>query len=153
MHRIFGKKEEVTYTDRKGAYIIPIKGGQIGVVKTPKGYFLLGGGLDGDEPDEVCIERECREEAGYSVVVGEKLGSAETYYKAPEIGYFHPIQTYYAGELLEKVQEPMEEDHRLVWVRFEDLRGKMYMEMQNWAIEEGWKKARPIFSEVLQHRF
>lgn len=51
LHRIFGKEENVAYLDRRGAYIIPIKGEEIGVVETPKGLFLLGGGIDGDETD------------------------------------------------------------------------------------------------------
>ena len=43
-------------------------------------------------------------------------------------GYFHPIQTYYTGELLERVQEPTEAGHRLGWIKCEDLKGKMVME-------------------------
>lgn len=64
LHRIFGKEENVAYLDRRGAYISPIKGEEIGVVETPKGLFLLGGGIDGDETDNQCIIRECIEEAG-----------------------------------------------------------------------------------------
>ena len=52
MHKIFGVKQAVNYIDRAGAYLIPVRAGKIGVVKTPKGYFLLGGGLDGDESYE-----------------------------------------------------------------------------------------------------
>lgn len=147
MHRIFGVKEDVAYTDRQGAYLIPVKDGRVGVVRTPKGYFLLGGGLDDGETDEVCIERECLEEVGYRVSIHNKTGSAETYYRAPEIGYFHPIQTYYAGELLEMVQTPAESDHKLVWVKYDDLKGKMYMEMQNWAVEECWKSQSSFIAE------
>ena len=49
MHKIFGTKEDKEYKDRIGAYIIPVKGNEVGVVETPKGYFLLGGGLDANE--------------------------------------------------------------------------------------------------------
>ena len=138
MHKVFGWKENVFYTDRRGAYLIPVKDGQIGVVRTGRGYFLLGGGLENDECDEGCIARECMEEIGYRVLVKSKIGSAEAYYRSPEIGYFHPIQTYYAGELTEKVREASEDDHLLVWRRFEELRGKMYLDMQNWAVEVYW---------------
>lgn len=137
MHKIFGQKEDVTYTDRQGAYLVPIQNGRVGVMQTDKGYFLLGGGRNDGESDERCIERECLEEAGYRVCVKQKIGSAETYYKAPQIGYFHPVQTYYAGELLERVQEPTEAGHRLVWIKWENLKGKMVLESQNWAIAEG----------------
>lgn len=140
MHRIFGEKKEVPYLERQGAYLIPFKEIYIGVVKTKKGYFLLGGGREKGEDDRECIARECMEEAGFHVLISTKICSAETYYKAPEIGYFHPVQVYYMGELLEKVQEPTEEDHQFVWMKFEDLRGKMYLEMQNWAVEQAWER-------------
>ncbi|MBO5321772.1 MAG: NUDIX domain-containing protein [Clostridia bacterium] len=115
--------------------MIPIKDDKIGVIKTPKGYFLLGGGIDKDESHKEAIERECLEEAGYTVNINKKLCSAETYTKHSKIGYFHPIQTYYIGELLEKVQEPIESDHEFLWIEYEQLKGKMFAEMQNWAIE------------------
>lgn len=138
MHKVFGIKEETEYKDRQGAYLIPVRDSYIGVIQTNKGYFLLGGGLAEGESDETCIRRECIEEAGYSVSIKYKICSAETYCKVPVIGYFHPMQRYYVGEMLEKIQEPTEADHRLVWVEFEKLKGKMYLEMQNWAIEKAW---------------
>ena len=140
MHRIFGKKENAEYIDRKGAYIIPVKGDKIGVVKTYKGYFLLGGGIEDGENDHQCITRECLEEAGYEVSIGEELCSAETYLVHERIGYFHPIQVYYVGELLNKVKDPVEPDHAFEFVKYEDIKGKMYLEMQNWAIEMSRKK-------------
>ena len=97
LHRIFGKEENVAYLDRRGAYIIPIKG---------------------EEKERVC--------------------SAETYYEHPTIGFFHPIQVYYSGKLVKKLREPVEQDHVFRWVKYEDLRGKMCLEMQNWAVEQVW---------------
>ncbi len=147
MHKIFGVRQNVEYIDRQGAYLIPIQNDCIGVVQTPKGFFLLGGGLDEGETDAHCIHRECLEETGYTVRIKHKIGAAETYYIAPEIGYFHPIQTYYVGELVKKVQEPLESDHELVWVSFQELKGKMYLEMQNWAIEGSMKlNNKPIIA-------
>lgn len=138
MHKVFGRKEDAKYIDRQGAYLIPVRDGHFGVVQTAKGYFLLGGGLKEGESDKLCITRECIEEAGYRVSIKQEIGSAETYCIIPIIGYFHPIQRYYVGELLEKIQDPIEDNHILVWVKYEELKGKMYLEMQNWAIEEGW---------------
>lgn len=96
---------------------------------------LVNKGLENNESHKTCIERECLEEAGYSVDVKQKICSAETYTKHPAIGYFHPIQTYYVGELLEKTQIPIENDHEFLWVDYEQIRGQMYLEMQNWALE------------------
>ena len=30
---------------------------------------------------------------------------------------------------------PIESDHEFMWVEYEQLKGKMFAEMQNWAIE------------------
>ena len=139
MHKVFGQKEDVLYRDRPGAYVIPIRDGCAAVVRTRKGHFLLGGGLEPGESDAVCIERECLEEIGQTVTVGEKIGSAEVYCDFPTLGCLHLYQTYYAGMLLGKVQEPIETDHELVWIPVAQAREKMYHPAQAWAIEECWK--------------
>lgn len=140
MHKVFGVKEDAEYYDREGAYIIPVRGNKVGVVKTPKGWFLLGGGLESGETHTACIGRECMEEAGYTVSVGRKVCSAETYLFHETIGYFHPIQTYYVGELLSKAAEPVEADHVFEWVEYEKIKGKMYFEMQSWALDKVFEK-------------
>ena len=136
MHKIFGTKENVEYFHRAGAYLIPIRDGKVGVIETAKGLFFIGGGVDAGETDEKCILRECLEETGYSAQVTGRVCSAESYGKHPQVGYFHPIQTYYLGTLGEQKQAPAEEDHRLVWMEYPTLRGKMHSEMQNWALEQ-----------------
>ena len=136
MHRIFGIKESVEYLDREGAYFIPCYNNQIGVVQTPKGYFFLGGGLENGESHLDCIERECIEEVGYSPRVEGRLCSAEAYIKHPTMGFFHPIQTYYSGELIDKAAVPTETDHIFCWMEYGKLQGKMFLEMQNWALEQ-----------------
>ena len=136
MHRIFGIKGNHEYLDRKGAYFIPCCNNRVGVVQTPKGYFFLGGGLESGEEHLACIKRQCLEEVGYLPFVKGKLCSAEAYINHPTIGYFHPIQTYYFGKLLDKVSAPTETDHVLCWIEYEQLKGKMFVEMQNWALEQ-----------------
>lgn len=32
----------------------------------------------------------------------------------------------------------MEEDHEFLWMDYDAIRGKMYSEMQNWALEQCW---------------
>ena len=140
MHKVFGEKAPVPYYDRKGAYLIPVKDNKIAVIKTPKGLFFLGGGIENGETDEACIRCECLEESGVEVTIGEKIGSAETFTTHPRLGPFHPIQTYYAGEILKQVQAPLEKDHTLLFGSFQELDGKLFAEMQNWALQEFWKK-------------
>ena len=136
MHKIFGTKYEVPYVDRKGAYIIPLHNGKIGVVQTSKGFFFLGGGIGESETDFACIQRECAEEVGCTAIVKDFICSAETYTEHSVIGHFHPIQTYYKGKIEQQEQEPMETDHKLVWLTYAELKGNMFLEMQNWALEQ-----------------
>lgn len=138
MHKVFGTKENAEYLDREGAYFIPYRNNELGVIKTPKGYFFIGGGVEDGETHLECIERECLEETGCSSLVEGKLCSAETYGKHPAIGYFHPIQTYYFGRLNERILPPTEKDHILCRVDYSELKGKMFLEMQNWALDRLW---------------
>lgn len=138
-HRIFGIKENASYLDREGAYIIPIDNNKVGVVKTPRGYFLLGGGLNENESHEECIKRECLEETGCSVLVSKKLCSAETYTKHSRLGYFHPIQHYYLGGIIEKIKTPIEKDHTFLWLDINEAIENMHSKMQSWAIEQAIK--------------
>ena len=57
MKKVFGIRENGEYRDRKGAYLIPIRGNEIGVVETPKGFFLLGGGMEDSETEEQRVLR------------------------------------------------------------------------------------------------
>ena len=141
MHKVFGEKLKTNYTDRAGAYLICYNEDKFAVVKTPKGFFFLGGGYEENETAEECIKRECIEEIGYSVNVTERICSAEHYTFHKRIGYFHPIQTYYLGQLIKMENSfTVEKDHTLMWLGYEELRGRMFSPMQNWALDICWKK-------------
>ncbi len=134
--KTFGKKEDgLKYLDREGAYLLAVKDGIIALIRTPKGFFLPGGGLEKGENDEACIIRECLEETGFRVTVSEYICSAEMYSVHPTIGYFHPIQHYYSGFFEEKVGAPCETDHELVWIPLKNASEKMLVPIQRYAVE------------------
>ena len=140
MHKIFGIVNKAEYYTRKGAYIIPYKDGKIAVAKTPKGYFLLGGGLEPGEDEIESIKRECIEEVGCTAEITRFLCSAEAFDVHPRQGFFHPVQSYYLGSISEQLYEPVEKDHTLVWMDYNELRGRMFSQMQNWAIQMCWQE-------------
>lgn len=135
-HFKVGEQENADYYHRPGAYIIPVKDDTVGLIKSKSGFCFIGGGREKGENDHECLKREIIEETGYSSVINEYLGSAEEYKNnQPVIGYFHPVQNYYIGELIKKVCEPIEPDHELVWVKPEDAIDRMWIEMQKRALE------------------
>lgn len=141
MHRIFGEKCSGECYHRCGAYLIPAHEGKIAVARVDGRHYLLGGGIENAETQEACIHRECLEEAGYGCVVDGFLCSAE-WYTVNAAGNAHYTQYYYSGSLTRKVQQPVEKDHELVWIDVEELRGKLHLEMQNWALEQYWEKMK-----------
>lgn len=134
-HRSFGVKTGAIYVDRPGAYLLAIENGKIAVVRTPLGLFLPGGGIDPGESHADAIHRECLEETGFAVETGEFVCSADAYTTHHGNEPYHPVQYYYRGRFLQWVQPPTEADHQLLWLDFAEARGKMFSEMQNWALE------------------
>lgn len=135
--KTFGEKiKAVKYYDRVGSYLISVQNNMLAVVRTSKGYFLLGGGLDNNENHIECIKRECLEEIGYEVLVKDYIGCAEEYSLHKELGYFHPIQFYYSGIIMNKICEAVENDHVFEWISLENIEGKMYLKTQGWAVKK-----------------
>lgn len=135
MDMTFGEKREDTpYTDRKAAYLITIQEGKLAAVNTPRGCFLLGGGIELGETPQDCLKRECLEEAGRAIRVDRLICSVEGYCQHEALGYFHPIQYYYAGEIFDQVAEPVEKDHTLVWINLNEVDKKLLLKCQAWAV-------------------
>ena len=137
---IFGeKKENVNYLSRPGVYIIFFNSkGEIGVVETPKGLFLPGGGKNKNESDKECLERELIEELGWKIQIGSKIGQNIQYYNSTK--KFLKMECYfYFGESYVKVNEPKEKDHILKWLSSDHLIENLHPENQKWAVKEAIK--------------
>ncbi len=131
----FGERRDgVDYQERIGAYAIILKDKCLAAIRTPKGYFLPGGELDEGEGHVECIVRECLEEIGHLVIVKEPVCVAEMFTHHEEIGYLHPVGHFYLAELKEKVKEPFERDHELVWIAMDGIDDAGFQEHQRWAV-------------------
>ncbi len=123
--------------ERPGAYAVIEKDGLFAVVKNPKSFFLLGGGIENDETPEEALHREVIEEVGMSIRIDQKIGVAVQYLYVPEVdlhickkGYFYKVT------LLEQVSETSEENHELLWLDEEEVLEKLFHESHRWAIEQ-----------------
>jgi ADP-ribose pyrophosphatase len=135
----FGNKVDgVQYKEREGVYgIILNSDKEIALVKTNKGYFLPGGGIENIETHEECLQRECSEEIGYNIAIGEYLGKLANYivsFKNKE--YLKVVGYIYIAQLLDANLLKIEKDHELIWLPIEQAIDKMYPEFQSYAIKK-----------------
>ena len=144
IEKTFGhKKPDAVYKERVGAYGIGFDdNGKVPVAMThlyngEKGYFLLGGGIEENEKHVDCIKRECLEEAGLSVTPKEFICKGDYYHVVEQTKTdFHGIGYFYLMEIDEVVAQPTELDHFLVWLTLDEVREKLFLPHQIWAVDE-----------------
>lgn len=133
--KTFGQKAaDEVYTDREGVYLVCFQQDKLAVVRTKRGLFLPGGGIEGNESREECLCRELLEETGYAVLQLSYACSADIYTRHERIGAFHPIQHYYTGVLGEQICKPIEQ-HKLEWLPVSHAPERMYVPAQVWAAQ------------------
>ncbi|MGI5894985.1 MAG: NUDIX domain-containing protein [Candidatus Merdivicinus sp.] len=146
LEKTFGiKKANIVYKERTGAYGIGFSAeGKIPVAMThlhngEKGYFLLGGGIEDNETHADCIIRETLEEAGLSVVPKEFVCKSDYYQFIEQTKTnFHGIGYFYYMEIGDIISEPTEPDHYLVWLTFDEIKEKLFLPHQIWAVEQAY---------------
>lgn len=156
MTGVFGTKVPgAAYRDREGAYAVILDGrGMAALVEAPVargealGIFLIGGGIERGEDPEACIRRECLEETGREVRVGEYLCTGEEYLFAPgDRTYLHVTGRCYLAQLGEQVRKPVEHDHTLRWVPAEHCK-RMFLQYQAWAVQLAWEKKEKKYDDL-----
>ena len=140
MKEIFGNKvQNVDYQIRKGAYAIVLdeSGEHVLTVHNGRGlHFLPGGGMEKNEDAYQCIEREMIEETGFKAEVGTYIGTAYFYFISSKGEYLLSDGYFYTARLLNKVQEPIEENHFLKWVSLSEMDKLFFYEHQVWAVRK-----------------
>lgn len=125
-----------TYTQRTGAYgIIPNDQNLLAIVKTPRGYFLPGGGIEDSESEEDCVVRECLEEIGLKVKVLKKICSGNCYFYATTSNkYIASLGHFYSCEIVQMSGTKTEADHELVWLNPTETIKLLYLANQKKAV-------------------
>lgn len=128
--------EGIEYRDREAVYgLVFNHEGQIGVIQTPRGYFLPGGGIEVGENHVQCIQRKFLEETGYSIEIDDYIGCGVLNGFAPKMNaYLKMIGYFYKVKLIEKVLTPVEVDHAFMWMDQGEASKAMKLENQAWAI-------------------
>jgi len=134
----FGEKiSGITYKRREGVYAIILNSdGRIATVKTPRGYFLPGGGIEDGEDHEEALIREIKEEIGHESKVCDYI---ETYNQfllgMSKPIYYELVGNYYECKIGEDLKCKTEEDHQLEWLEIERAISELQLEYQRYAVQ------------------
>lgn len=105
------------YLARTAAYAILLRDGRMAVMRRNGKLDLPGGGIEGDETPEEAVVRECREEAGFEVVVGAFVGEVLQYFVNTDgKPYANHARIYLAEIVAERPETKIEDDHETEWL-------------------------------------
>lgn len=136
---VFGEiLENQDYYEREGVYGILVNTqNQVGIIKTPRGYFLPGGGIEADETHHLCLVREFEEETGRLIQVNEYIGQSIFYDLSPNSNrYLKLIGNYYYVTDVGVSDFKQECDHELVWMTRDEAIRSLKLPHQAWAIRQ-----------------
>lgn len=139
MLRIGSKKAGIQYKKRICAYAIieRIKDRKIAIATDKSDiYFLLGGGCEEDELIEETLKREIIEETGYSLRDVELFDKINSWCYNDKYGYLDVEATIYIAKLDKKILDPIENDHRILWVSPLEYKDKLYHKYQRYILNK-----------------
>lgn len=140
MLKVFGEKiVGMDYQLRKGVYAVIFNNtrDKVLTVQNSKGHFFLpGGGIVEGESYEECLQREMLEETGYKVSIGPFIGTAMRYFQSTKNEPLLNEGYFYLAEILEKIQEPIEDDNYNQWIDIECVSRLLVHDHHCWAVKE-----------------
>ena len=135
------KEEEnpnVKYRKRPGAYAIIKRkeDNKVGIVTDGKDYFYLGGGIEEGETKLEALKRELIEESGYSIKNIVPFDEVNSFIDVEDRGHIEVEAYVYIAEFNKKITEPIEKDHKVLWVNPEEYQDKLFREWQKYILKE-----------------
>ena len=124
-------------TVRPSAYGLVIdRDGRLGVVRTPQGLFLAGGGIEPWETPHDAVVREMREECGLDVRVGSWSARAVDFvYSTTEHTHFEKRSTF-LDVSVSAAGAGSEADHELVWITPQEAITQLAHPSHRWAVTQ-----------------
>lgn len=146
--RIGKKIENKEYYKRPGAYVIVERDedDKIAIVTDNVDvYFFLGGGIEKNETELESLRREVIEESGYTLSNVRFFDKVFSYCYSEANGYMDVEATIYIAKFENKIAEPIEKDHKLMWVNPDEYKEKLYHEYQRYILNEYVKQKTSNF--------
>ena len=124
------------YVLRPGGYLVIRKSSnEIAVVRTLRGYFLPGGGIEEGESAAEAAVREAREECGLSVVLQDVLGTADEFVFSGAAGKFYRKRCEFFSADFVSCEGAGEADHELMWMSRDKAVSRLSHKSQVWAVK------------------
>lgn len=138
MVRIGNKVEGAKYTKRPASYVIIERkeDKKIAIATEGKTYFFLGGGIENEETEIDALKREVIEESGYSIKNIKYFNKVTAWADGVKRGQLDVIATFYIANFDKKITEPIEKDHRVLWVNPKEYKDKLFHEYQRYILDE-----------------
>jgi 8-oxo-dGTP diphosphatase len=127
-----------THVRRPSAYaLVKNEHEEFAIVRTRRGLFLPGGGIERGETAEQAAARETKEECGLLVRPTRELGRAvQLVHPRGRPLTFEKTSAFWWAELVkERVADP-EPGNELIWLLAVEARDRMFHESQAWALRE-----------------
>jgi 8-oxo-dGTP diphosphatase len=135
--RFGNRRPDLRYARRSSVYVIlRSAAGLVAAVRTPKGLFLPGGGVEEAERPQDAAAREVMEECGLAVSVTSEVGSADEYVVPPSGVPIVKASRFFRVVLESGSQErgEGEPDHELVWLTQQEAERDLTYGSHRWAV-------------------
>jgi 8-oxo-dGTP diphosphatase len=136
------------YPDRPAAFVVVERDGKIAVARVTfaKGggrLDLPGGGLDPGETPAQAAARECGEEVGLQVAVGDLFTRADHFFANENGETVNTRGVFFAARLVTEAPElKIEDDHALEWMTPREALVKLDRESHVWAVAAWLRRGR-----------
>jgi 8-oxo-dGTP diphosphatase len=136
------------YPDRPAAFVVIERDSEIAVVRVTfdgggMRLDLPGGGIDAGETPQQAAVRECGEEVGLEVSVGEPLTRADHYFTNEDGSSVNTRGVFFAGRLVGTAPElKIEDDHALEWMTPLQALTALDRESHVWAVTVWLRRLR-----------
>jgi len=134
---VFGKAEPGrTILPRPSAYaLVRNEHQEFAIVRTGRGLFLPGGGIEGKEKPDEAAARETKEECGLLIKPVREVGRAiQLVNPRGRLITFEKLSSFWWSELIKERVAAPEPGHELVWLLASEARDRMFHESQAWAL-------------------
>lgn len=133
---VFGERTPgATYIRRPSAYaIVQNDRAQVAVVRTRKGVFLPGGGVESGEIPEQAVLRETLEECGFAIRLLSRLPDAVQFVHArAETRHYEKICTFFVAAVEgDRTATP---EHEVLWLAPDVAATLLSHESHRWALD------------------